>query len=136
MILATPNPDNVREWKRRCPASRTLLWMGGTEAELEAKLAAIRPDGFAGTDQLQIHVRLTPEGTPDPFTPSSDFLRRTARELSGRGVLMQCLIYGEHRAEHYGKLLDLGVASFATDEPEMTRDAVRAWYGRAAGPGR
>ena len=57
LILASTKYDIIRQWKRLAPTSATLHWMGGTEAELAARIAELRKTRFADITQLQIHVR-------------------------------------------------------------------------------
>jgi hypothetical protein len=102
--------------------------MGGTEETLEKRLAELRETGFADVTQLQIHVRPQPGDTGAGFTPSPAFLRRAGRELRAHGILFQALPWGSTDPQLYRTLLDLGVASFATDHPEVTIQAVRDYY--------
>ena len=114
------------------PESQTLHWMGGSEDDLTKRLAALRAAGFAGITQLQLHVRLnTNNAAVEPFNLSRAFLRSTGEELRQRGILYQSLPWGVAEPKVYWQLLDLGVASFATDHPEVTRKAVRDYYAAA-----
>ncbi len=70
----------------------------------------------------------------EELTPSAAFLARTGRELRDRGILFQTLPWGSTDPKLYWRLLDLGVASFATDHPAVTLDAVRTYYERPATP--
>lgn len=131
VILASPRHEQVRQWKTLCPAGETLLWMGGEEPALRARLDDVRATDFAGITQLQIHVRL--HGSPadaDPFLPSARFLSELARELRPRGILFQTLPWNVGDPEVYRRLLDLGVASFATDYPEVVRPLVDEYLSR------
>lgn len=128
VILASPRPAELRRWKELVPESGTLLWMGGTEEELTEKLTDVRATGFAGITQLQIHVRVRPGEDGGGLTPSPEFLAATGRELRERGILFQTLPWETTDPAVYRRLLDLGVASFATDHPKLTLDAVRGYY--------
>ena len=64
----------------------------------------------------------------DPFKESDAFLIKAGDELRLRGILFQTLPYGGSTKEIYWKLLDLGLMSFATDHPDVTRDAVEQYY--------
>ena len=135
VIVASSRPADLRAWKGLVPASGTLLWMGGTEDALAKRLADLRKENFAGVTQLQIHVRTRkgPDGAEE-LTPSAGFLATTGRELRGHGILFQALPWGSTDPKLYWRLLDLGVASFATDHPAVTLDAVRTYYERPATP--
>jgi glycerophosphoryl diester phosphodiesterase len=134
VIVASSKHPVIKEWKALVPESGTLLWMGGTEAALEKRLAALRKAKFAGITQLQIHVRTKPAGGGEELTPSPAFLAATGRELREHGILFQTLPWGSTDPKLYWRLLDLGAASFATDHPTVTLDAVRKYYEKKAAP--
>ncbi len=134
VILASTRYEIIREWKRLVPESQTLLWMGGTESALRRRLADLARTDFADVTQLQIHVHLKDPTRPvertgrDPFKLSDAFLVEAGTQLRTRGILYQTLPWGAATRDTYWKLLDLGVMSFATDHPQVTLDAVRAYY--------
>ena len=139
VILAAPKHETILEWKRLVPDSQTLLWMSGTEKAKRERLAALKATGFEGITQLQIHVRLPgdPQASDiqpgEPFTPSRAFLIEAGAELGRRGILFQTLPYGATDPAIYTTLLDLGFASFATDHPNVTKQAVAEYYQMKAG---
>ena len=136
-ILASTRYDEIREWKRLVPESGTLLWMGENEARLKERLAELRKTGFADITQLQVHVRVgcldKPGTNDDPFAPSSKFLRQTMSEVRAKGILFQVLVIGSDDPRAYEKLMDLGIDSFATDDPLVTLDVMRNYARRKAG---
>jgi glycerophosphoryl diester phosphodiesterase len=126
IIFATTDYDLIRRWKRLVPESQTLHWMGDSELDLKKRLAALRAVNFEGITQLQLHVRLnTNNAGAEPFDLSRAFLRSTGEELRQKGILYQALPWGVAEPKVYWQLLDLGVASFATDHPDVTLKAVR-----------
>jgi glycerophosphoryl diester phosphodiesterase len=141
LILASTKYDELKLWRQVAPKSRTLHWMGGPkdwmsgstddpngpQAKLAERLAALRAVNFTGIDQLQIHVNTSPDGT---FFPSESFLREAGRELRQHGILFQTLPWSQQDPKVFHRLMDLGVASFATDFPDVAMDAVRAYYQR------
>ena len=130
VIFASTKYDLHRQWKKLVPQSGTLLWMGGTEAELAKRFVELRKTEFADITQLQIHVR--PQAVEDGggFLPSPQFLSKAGAELRTHGILFQTLPWGSTDRELYWQLLDLGVASFATDHPKVTLKAVEDYYAR------
>ena len=124
LILASTDYKLIRRWKELAPASSTLHWMGGEESVLAKRLDALKAEKFAAIDQLQIHVKPDGEG----FTPSADFLKRTGAELRGHGILFQTLPWQSRDEALFRKLMDLGVASFATDFPDFAAETVRKYY--------
>ncbi|MBW3625082.1 MAG: hypothetical protein KY468_16915, partial [Armatimonadetes bacterium] len=127
LILASTDHAVVRRWKALAPGSSTLHWMGGTETELARRLEELREAGFAAIDQLQIHVRKV----GDSFTPSPCFLERTGRELRDREILYQVFAQNSSDSRDIFRLMDLGVASFATDYPAIVMRAIRDYYSAA-----
>jgi glycerophosphoryl diester phosphodiesterase len=130
VVLASTNYALLRKWKALAPASGTLLWMGGTEEELRARLAELRETKFADVTQLQVHVRVKPKADvtqAEAFTLSDGFLIETGRELRAQNILYQSLPWGAADPAVYARLLDLGVMSFATDFPKQTLEAVRRY---------
>ncbi|HYF01013.1 MAG TPA: glycerophosphodiester phosphodiesterase family protein, partial [Planctomycetota bacterium] len=130
VVLASPRIAELRRWKELSPASGTLLWIGGSEEEQRRRIGELRTENFAGLTQIQIHVRLKKGADlakPDPFMPSDDFLVALGKELRERKILFQVLPWGAADVKIYGRLLDLGVMSFATDYPKDTVAAVRAY---------
>lgn len=138
IVLASRQVAQLREWKALVPESETLLWMHGNEAELRKDLAEHRAAKFAGITQLQIHVY--PKVTNDTWAPPTDespadnpfrlrnaFLLEVGRELRAHGVVFQTFPYTDDPTV-YGKLLDLGVMSFATDHPDIALREIKAYY--------
>jgi glycerophosphoryl diester phosphodiesterase len=138
IVLASRLVAEIRAWKELVPESATLLWMHGNEAELRKDLEELRRTKFAGVTQLQIHVYPkesketwappTDDSPPDnPFRLRNAFLREVGHELRAHGVVFQAFPYTDDPSV-YAKLLDLGVMSFATDHPDVTLRALKAYY--------
>ena len=130
VILASTDYDLIRRWKSLAPASGTLHWMGGTEEELTERLRKLQEVKFSGITQLQIHVRTKETEQGKVLSPTDSFLIATGSELRKHGILFQALPWGRSDAPVYWQLMDLGVASFATDYPDTTMDAIRQYYAR------
>jgi len=138
VMVASNNYAELRAWTALQPTTaQTLYWMGigndTDETPLHQRFAELRTNDFAGVTQLQVHASLrlpladVRRDTVDPFAPSDAFFRAVAQELRERGVLFQSLPWGESSEAVYAKLLDLGVQSFASDYPDVTLAAIRAW---------
>jgi len=134
VILAAPAHATILQWKKLVPQSDTLLWMGGSEAEIRAKFNAAREANFEGITQLQVHTRMKApvenigRDSVDPFNLSDAFLVSLGEELRARGILYQTLPYGGTREGVYWKLFDLGFMSFATDRPDVTNRAIEKYF--------
>lgn len=138
IVLASRKVEEIRAWKAIVPESETLLWMHGNEAELSKDFAALRKTNYAGVTQVQVHVY--PKETKDTWAPPTDaspadnpfrlrnaFLIGVGNDLRAHGVVFQTFPYTTD-ASAYGKLLDLGVMSFATDYPDVTLREIKAYY--------
>ncbi len=132
LVLASPKHDLICEWKRLSPESGSLLWIGGTPAQIEARFEAARSRGFESLTQLQIHVTAGDPSAADPFSPSSDFLRGVAAALAPRGILFQNYVMGRAEPWAFTRLMGLGVQSFATDSPQTALKVARE-HRRAGG---
>ncbi len=131
VVFATTDYKVLRKWKTILPDSETLLWIAGTDAEVMPRLEEIRAAGFAGITHLQLHPRANPDkGSDEPFTVSRSFIRSLGDEARAHGILFMAFPREITDPELYWKLLDLGVASFSTDYPELALKAVRGYYER------
>lgn len=129
-LLASTVYAHLTEWMELAPESGTLHWMGGSEERLRERTAALREAGFKAITQLQIHVNVIADLSADePFSPSSQFLREVGEELKPRGILFQSLPWKVADVAVYHRLMDLGVESFASDEPQVALEAARTYRG-------
>jgi glycerophosphoryl diester phosphodiesterase len=128
LILASTKYDEVKRWKSLAPDSQTLHWMGGSEEVLRQRLERLERERFAGVDQLQIHVRFDADGK---MSPSAQFLTAAGQQLRRHGVLFQVFPWETKDPAAFARLLDLGVASFASDFPDVTAESVRQYYRQA-----
>ncbi len=134
VILASTKYEQIRQWRKLIPKGRTLLWMGGTEENIRARLEDLRKTDFADVSEVQIHTHLKGDAADvkrdsvDPFKETDAFLIEAGNTLRSRNVLYQTLPYGGSTKDIYWKLLDLGLMSFATDHPDVTWDAVKTYY--------
>ena len=131
VVLASPRPEQIAEWKRLVPQSDTLLWMRGTDETLGPRLADLRKTRFEGITQLQIHIfPREPEReatTGNRFTLSNGFIVELGHELRKRGILFQALPYTSDHSV-YAQLLDLGLMSFSSDYPDVALRELGACY--------
>ena len=118
--------QHLLDWMALCPESGTLHWMGGSEEKLRERIQALKANDFKAITHLQIHVNINEDGS---FNPSPEFLQEVGREIKSRGILFQSLPWKVAEVEIYHCLMDLGVESFATDEPEVTLEAARTYKG-------
>jgi glycerophosphoryl diester phosphodiesterase len=124
VIFASTKYELLRQWKKLIPEGQTLLWMGGTESEIENRFEELRRSSFADVTQLQIHTHVK----DGKVVESDDFLIAKGKEIRSHGILFQTLPYGGSTKEIYRHLLNLGLMSFATDHPDVTWEAVKSYY--------
>jgi hypothetical protein len=105
--------------------------MGGEEKKLKERIEELRKTDFADVTQLQIHVRRNKDPKdPNPFTPSNEFLISVGKDLRQHKITYQSLPYDMPEPDVYFALMELGVASFATDYPDITTKAVTDYYAK------
>jgi glycerophosphoryl diester phosphodiesterase len=132
LILASTKYEEITQWKKLAPTSKTLHWMGawGKDKErmeeiLSDRLKKLEETNFAGIDQLQIHVYTNPDGT---ILPNEEFLRKAGEQLRKHKILFQALPWQGEDPKIYIRLMELGVASFATDYPDIASKTVKEYY--------
>jgi glycerophosphoryl diester phosphodiesterase len=125
VILASSVYDEIRLWKKLLPKSQTLLWNGGDETKLRERMSKFREADFESITQLQIHVKVIDMNAAEPFSPSCEFLKEVKKEIEPKGILFQVLVIGSDDPKAYHKLMDIGIESFATDDPLVTLDVMR-----------
>lgn len=129
VVFATTDYQVLREWKKLLPDSETLMWLAGSDDELKPRLAELRAAGYAGITHLQFHPRANADSASgEPFTISRALLRSTGEEMRSHGILFMAFPREITDEKAYWQLLDLGVASFSSDYPELALKAVRSYY--------
>ena len=125
------NWRKVVEWRKIAPRGRSMVWLGNfprnndpanvakTEAFVQKRLDEMAETGFDGIDQVQIHVR-TDLSRPDPFCPSTPFLKRAIELLHKHGVSAQTVTWTEGtNADVHKRLWNIGFDHFTSDYPEF-----------------
>jgi len=129
IVFATTNYKILREWKALLPDSETLLWLAGSDDKVEPRLAELRASGFADITHLQLHPKANPKSdSAEPFTISRALIRSLGDEMRSHRILFMAFPREITDPKLYWQLLDLGVASFSTDDPEFALKAVREYY--------
>ncbi len=131
------NWRKVVEWKKIAPKGRSMVWLGNfprdnspenvakTEAYVQKRIDEMASRGFDGIDMVQIHVR-TDLSRPDPFCPSTPFLKKTIDVLHKHGVVANAVTWTEGtNAEVHKNLWDMGFDLFTSDYPEFLFDFSR-----------
>lgn len=130
VFYCSPDWHKVVEWRKYAPKGRSMVWLGSwpndnspksiakAEAFLDRQLGEMEAFGFEGIDQVQIHVR-TDLSKPDPFCPSSDYMRKAIERLHRHGVSVNTVTWTEgDNEEVYLRLWKLGFDHFTSDYPD------------------
>lgn len=120
IIFTTKHHHLIREWHDKIPESLSLIWIGGSQENIDKTFDSLREHDYKGVTTLQIHVKYPDEGSDLPYKPSPDYLKDRMVEVSERGILFQVLPWRMVEPEYYTQLMEIGIRSFATDYPEMT----------------
>jgi glycerophosphoryl diester phosphodiesterase len=124
--VAAPNVEECEGLKDRLPGARTLLWCGGSEAEIQDKFRGVAAAGFRRLDQVQLHLNEERFPAGWRYTIKCDFIREALEACAARKVDLEVLPWKFERGD-IEALLDLGVRWFATDEPRRFLGAVNGW---------
>ena len=137
VYYCSPRFQLIPRWKKAAPKGKSMVWLGTwprdnspesiqrAEAFLDKTFEEMKAVNFDGIDQIQIHVR-TDLSKPDPFCPSTPYLKRAIEMLHQRGILVQTITWTEgNNPAVYEKLWELGFDSFATDYPFVLFDVMK-----------
>jgi glycerophosphoryl diester phosphodiesterase len=116
VYISSPSIAQCREIKARMPGVKTLLWCGGTPFEIKKKFDAARGEGFAGIDQIQLHLNPVSLGKGWKYAVDADYLGKAAAAAGAAGIEFQ--VYPKSfESRDLSRLLELGIAWFVSDEP-------------------
>lgn len=117
VIFTTNRQDLIQEWRRRVPGSQTMIWMGGTQEEIDATLNALRATNFEGVYIVHMHYR--PVAGTDAFNMSDRFMLDVQAELAEMGVVVQVQPWNIEDPLIYERLFSIGLHNLGTDFPDM-----------------
>ncbi len=131
VIVCSNRPEVNRNYKRRFPQIQTMLWVGGTSAQICSTFAEQVRVEFADHDEVQLHLFARPAAAAGEwfFDLPADFLREALAQAGQAGVRLQVFPW-TFTNEAIFALLDLGVRGYATDEPQRFREVLREWESR------
>ncbi|MFA5206934.1 MAG: glycerophosphodiester phosphodiesterase, partial [Lentisphaeria bacterium] len=103
-------------------------WGDGNPArEKMNQFRVLERQGFASLDQVQLHLEFTAgAGAGWPFDIAREELAMALAATGRRGVALQVFPWNFDAAGIHA-LLDLGLQSFATDEPARFTQALTGW---------
>ncbi|MDO4585046.1 MAG: glycerophosphodiester phosphodiesterase family protein [Planctomycetia bacterium] len=127
LFFTSGNYARMLRWNEICPQGVGMLWLGYVWTPdkkcnmpgLEAKLDELRKADFQGVTHLVLHIQ-TDFNQADPFSPSSEFLRKLAAEMKERGIPLEIITWSNgQNPRTYEELQKLGITGFATDYPSV-----------------
>ena len=149
VIVASNKPEFLSEWKTCVPESGTLLWMPQRSGEVMDLIEKLVASGdIKAITSVQLHVHPNPNhknynaafdyvagwknnapdaGPDEPFNHSREFIAKLGGRLRELGILYQAFAYTRDPSA-YGALMDLGVASFASDRPDIAMREIKTYY--------
>lgn len=104
-------------WLGTWPKNNSLEAVAKAEKFLDENFRRMEAAGWKGITQIQIHIR-TDLSRPDPFCPSSGYIRKAIEMLHSKGITVQAFTWTEGaNKDVLRKIWDLGFDNFATDDP-------------------
>lgn len=119
VIFTTHRYDLIQAWRKLLPASQTMIWMGGTQDEIDATLDSLRAADFDGVYIVHMHYR--PAAAKDTYNMSDAFMLDVQAELSAKGIIVQVQPWNIEDPLVYERLFRIGIRHTGTDFPDMIR---------------
>jgi len=117
VIFTSNRHDLIQAWRRRVPGSQTMIWMGGTQQEIDTTLNALRATDFR--DVYIVHLHYRPVAGTDAFNMSDRFMLDVQTELAELGVIVQVQPWNIEAPLIYERLFSIGLRNLGTDFPDM-----------------
>jgi len=121
--------------KDSIPGARAMQWIGywgkgDPAAEKMRTFRTLSENGFAKLDEVQIHLNFKAKKDGSwPFDVAAADLKEALDATAAKGVMLQVFPWSFDESSIH-LLLDLGIRSFATDEPAAFKKAVASWQGQ------
>lgn len=119
VIFTTNRHDLIKQWRQRLPKSQTMIWMGGSQDEINAVLNSLRTSAFSGVYIVHMHYR--PIVGTSRFNMSDQFMLDVQAELAAEGVVVQVQPWNIEDPLIYERLFSIGIRNVGTDFPDMLR---------------
>lgn len=117
VIFTTSRYDLIQEWRNLFPFSQTMIWMGGSEAEISETLEALRAADFK--DIYIVHIHYRPIVGENGFNMTDHFMQEIQAELAGKNILLQIQPWNIEDPLIYEHLFEIGIRNVGTDFPDM-----------------
>lgn len=119
--------DNCKKMKLIANQVKSMLWIGGSSAQIRERFELALATGFSGLDQVQLHLNEAKNYAGSwRYEVDSDYLQYALNKTAVMGVDLEVLPFCFEQ-EDIHRLLELGIGWFATDEPSRFLEAVKSW---------
>lgn len=125
VIFTTNRYDLIQQWRKLVPTSQTMIWMGGSQQDIEAVLNRLRANNFQ--DIYIVHMHYRPVADSSAFNMTDAFMLNTQAELAAMGIVLQIQPWNIEDPLIYERLFKIGIRNVGTDFPDMLR-LIRARY--------
>lgn len=126
VLIASPRQSDCQKLKQITKGLRTMIWIGGSSGDIKRKLATVVKSGFAGIDQIQLHLHKKKGNGPLQYHLDREFLDQTLQITRAAKVNLEVFPF-EFDETSLHELLKVGLRWFATDEPKRFNKIISKW---------
>jgi len=112
---------------------RTMIWIGGSPGDIKRKYARVVDSGFAGVDQVQLHLHDKKGDSPFRYQLERDFLEQALQTTRDADVDLEVFPFKFDETSLH-ELLNIGIRWFATDEPKTFKETILMWRKKRRDP--
>jgi glycerophosphoryl diester phosphodiesterase len=117
VIFTTDRYDLIQQWRALIPTSQTMIWMGGSQQEIENVLNNLRANRYE--DIYIVHMHYRPVTGGNGFNMSDNFMLKAQAELAAQGIVLQIQPWNIEDPQIYERLFQIGIRNVGTDFPDM-----------------
>ncbi|MGI6461325.1 MAG: glycerophosphodiester phosphodiesterase [Candidatus Hydrogenedentales bacterium] len=129
VIFCHNKVESCRTMREAVPGLRTMLWIGGKPADIQAKFRQAAAEEFEGLNQVQLHLHAAPKSENGTrYLLDEAFLREALAITRDKRIDLEVLPF-EFDCASLSNLLDLGIRWYATDEPKRFKACVSDYFG-------
>ena len=109
-----------------------MIWIGGSPGDIKRRFAQVVNSGFAGVDQIQLHLHDEKRNSPFRYQLTKDFLDQALQKTRDADVDLEVFPFKFDKSSLH-QLLDIGIRWFATDEPRKFKETLSEWQDKSQG---
>ena len=128
IIIASPDIKECRNFKQSVAGIKTMIWIGGNADAIKSRFQSLFDENFAGLDIVQLHLNDGDEKIRATwrYQLERDYLVFALNAARKKSVALEVFPWQFSEAD-IGKLLDVGLTRYATDEPARFVRSVNVW---------